>query len=125
MKKAIKKLKGTTPAALIQAAVAGGADLDKLEKLLDLQLRWEANEAKKAYVLAMAAFQRKPPFIEKDRHVEFKAKTGQLVKYDHATLANVTSKINSALSKHGLSAGWETSQDETGISVTCKITHVM
>lgn len=124
MKKAIKKLKGTTPAALIQAAVAGGADLDKLEKLLDLQLRWEANEAKKAYVLAMAAFQRKPPLIEKDKHVKFQTAKG-IVEYDHATLANVTKKINGALSKHGLSAGWRTNQDEKGISVTCKITHVM
>ena len=32
-KKALKKLEGTTPAELIQSAVVGGADLDKLEKL--------------------------------------------------------------------------------------------
>ena len=123
-KKTLIKIEGTTPAALIQSAVAGGADLEKLEKLLDLQLKWEANEAKKAYVIAMAAFQADPPKIEKDRHVKFETAKG-IVEYDHATLANVTSKINNALSKHGLSAGWKTSQDETRISVTCKITHIM
>ena len=123
-KKVIATIKDTAPATLIQAAVAGGADLEKLKGLLDLQFRWEANEAKKAYVLAMAAFQADPPKIEKDKHVKFKTDKG-MVEYNHATLANVTSKINNALSKHGLSAGWKTSQDETRISVTCKITHVM
>src|SRR3990167_4691026 len=38
-----------SPAEMIRMAVAGNADLDKLEKLLALQERWEANEAKKAY----------------------------------------------------------------------------
>ena len=38
-----------TPAFVISQAISSGADLDKLEKLLALQERWEANEAKKAY----------------------------------------------------------------------------
>ena len=40
---------GTSPAAMIQLAIAGKADLDKLEKLLELQERWEANEARKVF----------------------------------------------------------------------------
>ena len=116
---------GTTPAKLIQAAITGKADLDKLEKLLDIQMKWEANEAKKAYVAAMSAFKANPPIIEKDRHVEYKTKAGDTVSYDHATLANITEKINQSLSQHGLSAAWETNQENNDISVTCKITHVM
>ncbi len=116
-----KELVGTqsnSPAEMIRMAVAGNADLEKLEKLLALQERYEANEARKAYHAAMAEFKANPPDIEKDKTVAY----GN-TKYNHATLANVTSKINAALSKHGLSASWSTKQNGT-IDVTCKITHV-
>jgi len=110
-----------SPAEMIRVAVSQGADLEKLAKLLDLQERWEANEARKAYHKAMAAFKATPPRIEKDKHVSFGAgKTS----YNHASLANVCDKINAALSKYGLSASWRTQQNGH-ISVTCRITHEM
>lgn len=100
-------------------------DLDKVEKMMELQERFEKNEARKAYVVAMAAFKANPPKIEKDGHVNFTNSKNQVTDYRHATLANVTEKINKALSENGLSAAWETVQDEKGIAVTCKITHIM
>jgi len=108
---------GNSPADMIRMAVSGGADLEKLEKLLALQERWEANEAKKAYNKAMAAFKANPPKIEKDKKVAYKE-----VKYNHASLANVVEKISTELSKYGLSASWTTKQNGS-ILVTCKITH--
>jgi len=113
-------LRQDSPAALMMKAVQGGMDLDKLEKMMDLQTKWEANQARKAYIEAMTAFKANPPEIEKDRHVKY----GQ-TEYNHASLGNVTEKINAALSKHGLSAAWETEQNERGVKVTCKITHVL
>ena len=106
-----------SPLETIQKAIAGGADLEKLERLLTLQERWEAGEAKKAYHRAMTAFKANPPEIEKDKKVAF----GN-TKYNHASLANVTAKINGALSLHGLSASWIVNQNGA-VSVTCKITH--
>ncbi len=106
-------------AALVQQA-DGKIDVDKLEALLKVQMQWEANEAKKAYVVAMAAFKDDPPEIVKDRTVSY----GQ-TKYSHASLANVTACINKALSTHGLSAAWGTSQNDGKVRVTCKITHIM
>lgn len=114
----------TTPAMLLNLAIEKGADLDRLEKLMDLQQRWEANEARKAYTAAMSAFKKNPPEIEKDRHVTYKTNSGT-VDYHHASLGNVTGTINSALGLHGLSAAWDTEQTEKGIKVTCKITHIM
>jgi hypothetical protein len=74
----------------------------------------------------MAAFKKYPPEIFKDKDVGFTSqKTGGKTSYSHATLGNVTSKINAALSVHGLSAGWTTEQKEKAIIVTCKITHEM
>ena len=108
------------PASMIEVALTQGADLEKLEKLLELQERWEQNEARKAYTEAMAAFKANPPKIEKNKHVEF----GN-TKYNHASLDNVTEKINSSLSTHGLHASWSTAQNGGVISVTCKITHTL
>ena len=113
----IVKQESQPPAMLIRLAIEKGADLDKLEKVLDLQERYDKAEAKKAYVKAMAAFKENPPEINKDKSVAYKE-----VKYNHASLANVTKKINSALSVHGLSAAWSTAQNGA-ISITCKITH--
>ena len=111
------------PAQLIELAIEkGNIDLDKLEKLLSLQERYEANEAKKAYNKAMSEFKANPPEIDKDRKVSFATSAGKTA-YAHASLYNVTEKINSALSKYGLSASWTTKQNGA-IVVTCKITHI-
>ena len=106
-----------SPSALIELAVSKGADLEKLEKLLALQERYEATEARKAFNKAIADFKANPPEIDKDKTVQY----GN-TKYNHASLYNVTEKINSELSKHGLSASWSVKQNGI-ISVTCKITH--
>ncbi|MDP2218510.1 MAG: ERF family protein [Methanolobus sp.] len=113
-----------SPASLMAVALSKGMDLDKLEKFMILQERYEATQARKSYTVGMAKFKKNPPEIEKDRHVEFKTTTGK-TEYSHATLGNVTTKINSALSKHGLSAAWITEQSDKGVTVTCKITHVL
>jgi len=114
---------GQSPMAAFEMALSHNVDIDKLEKMLELQARWEQMEAKKAYTLAMAAFKANPPKINKDRHVKFATQKGT-TEYYHASLANVTEKINSSLAAHGLSAAWKTEQDPTrGIVVTCTITH--
>ena len=109
----------------IMALAVKKGDLDKIEKMMELHERYEKREAEKAYHVAMAAFKANPPKIDKDGHVNFTAKSGQVTDYRHATLGNVTEKINAALSEHGLSSAWETNQDDKGIAVTCKITHIM
>jgi len=113
----------TTPAVLLELAVNQNADIDKLEKLMELQIRWEENEARKAYHAAMAAFKADPPEITKDRHVSYDTSKGN-IDYKHSSLANVTNTINKALSKHGLSASWKTAQTDGNITVKCTITHV-
>ena len=111
------------PGSIIELAVSRGTDLVQLKEALELQERWEATQAKKAYVVAMSEFKVNPPKIEKDKHVKFKAGQG-ITEYHHASLANVTDKINIGLSLHGLSAAWTTTQTNGTISVTCKITHI-
>lgn len=116
----------TTPAAMIALAIDRGADVATLERLMALQERWEAAEARKAFVAALAKFKAAPPAIAKNKHVRFVNKTGTVTEYDHATLDQVASVIGAALSLHGLSHRWETEQGDGGrIRVTCILQHVM
>lgn len=108
-----------TPSDLLRMAVAQGADLDRLERLLALQERWEANEARKAFVQAMTEFKRNPPEILKTKLVQFLD-----VKYMHATLGDVTAAVIEALARHDFSHRWDTQQPGDGrIVVHCIITH--
>lgn len=112
-----------SPASLMMAGINKGLDLDKLERMLQLQKDWEANEARKSYHEAMARFAENIPEIEKDRHVEFSTQGGKAkTSYSHASLGNAAKKIQEHLSPHGLHASWRVKQDAT-ISVTCRITH--
>lgn len=107
-----------TPVELLRIAVSQNADIDKLTKLMDLQERWERNEAKKAFVVAMNAFKANPPAISKNKHVHF----GQ-TDYDHATLDHVCDAVTKGLSAHHISHRWAVAQDGGTIKVTCILTH--
>ena len=115
------EIKGT-PALLISQAIAKGADLEKLEKLLALQERYEANEAKKAFHKAMTLFKANLPQIIKDKKVNYAA-TGGNVRYSYASLFNVVDKVTPRLSEFGLSVAWFHKQTEKELTVTCRITH--
>ena len=109
----------TTPAQLLSIAVSQGADLEKMEKLMELQERWEKNEARKAYMVAMNAFKKDPPSLFKNMEVSYGTTS-----YRHASLDHVSNEVGAALAKHGLSHHWNTEQLEGGtIRVTCVITH--
>jgi hypothetical protein len=107
---------------VISLAIEQKADLATIEKFMDLRDRWEKNEARKAYYVAMAAFKANPPEIEKDKHVKYTTQKG-VTEYDHASLGNVTQRISSALGSQGLSAAWKTAQNAQKITVTCRISH--
>lgn len=112
-----------TPADLLMHAMNSGADLDRLERLMDMQIKWEQREAHKAYTAAMAEFKLNPPTIIKDKHVSFKTDKG-VTQYDHATIGNVVEKIVAALAEHGFSHRWIPTRGEGGMmSITCVITH--
>lgn len=112
-----------TPAYLLQLAVQQGADLDRLEKLMGLHERWEANEARKAFVKAMADFKREPLEIFKRKAVGYETKDGEWVGYMHAELSDVVAVVVPALAKHGLSHRWAIRQADARVYVDCIVTH--
>lgn len=114
-----------TPMLMIQMAVQQNADLDKLAKLMDLQERWEKNEAHKAFVQALADFKANPPQLEKNKQVDFQGRSGGRVNYKYATLDYVAKVLGQELSKHGLSFRWQTAQEQGKVRVTCFLQHAM
>ena len=104
----------TSPATLLQMAVEQNADLDKLEKLMDLQERWESKEAKKAFNDALAVFQSKLTSIAK-------TKDGHNCKY--ADMDDITKAIRPILEITGLSYRFEQAQDNQTVTVTCIAKH--
>lgn len=120
-RRAIATAQSATPADLLRIAVEGGADLDRLEKLMALQERWEAKEAKRAYDAAFAAFKAEAITILKGRKVT----DGPLKGKSYAELHDIVNAVTPALSKHGLSSSWKLTQDEKDwMQVTCYLRHV-
>lgn len=85
-----------TPAELIMAAVSGQADLDKVEKLLSLQERWEANQARKVFALAFSEVQEKISAV-------VKTKINPQTQSKYADLSNVIESAKPVYTKYGFS----------------------
>ena len=112
-----------TPMDMIDRALSSGAAPETLERLLALQERWEANQARKAFDEAMAAAKAEIPVIVKNRVVDFTSSKGR-THYRHEDLAEVARTVNPILSKHGLSYRFRTSSAANEpISVTCVVSH--
>lgn len=111
------QIASTAPVEVIKTAMAGGVDPDQLEKLLELQQKWEANEARKAFVRAMTNFKENPPNIYKDtKNEQFNSM--------YTSLNGLVNTAIPELSKHGFSHHWGYGTAANGNpSVTCILTH--
>jgi hypothetical protein len=110
----------TTPAQSAPMSLLIGADLstvdtDKLEKLMELQERYEAKQADKALASALAEFQSTAPSTFKGR----KSDRGQFASLDDIMLA-----IRSSLASNGLSISFDTETPEAGkLTAVCHVLH--
>lgn len=110
-----------SPAAMMMAALERGASPEQIGQMMDLQERWERNEARKAYYTAFAEFKSEAVRIMKNRQVT----DGPLKGKAYAELHAVVDALTPALSRHGLSASWRlTKDDKDWMEVTCTLRHV-
>jgi hypothetical protein len=105
-----------TPMDMIQMAIQQGTSPEQLSQLMDLQERWEAKEAKKAFIMSLAKFRKDCPDIIKDTK-------GHNCKY--ATLAGTLSAISGTMENCELSHTWETDNEGQDVKVTCILTHIL
>lgn len=108
-----------SPMVSAMAFLQAGGNIEQLNHMMDLQDRWEANEARKAFTSAMTGFKAEPVQIYKRKNVAFND-----VSYMHAELSDVTDAVGPALAKHQLSYRWNIHQEGASIKVDCILTHV-
>lgn len=109
-----------TPMHMLHLAVQQGADIEKMKQLMELQERWEANEARKAFNESFSAFKAEAVQIIKNKGVD----AGPLAGKKYAELFSVVNAVTPALSRNGLSASWKLTKDEREwIEVTCTLRH--
>ena len=110
-----------TPASILELAVRQNANVDTLAKLLELQERFEANQARKAFEEDFAAFKSEAPKLERTKGVSFdKGKTDA---YRYTPLSEVADKVNPVLQKHKLNYNWKQANEGMTITVTCVLRH--
>lgn len=102
-----------TPMSLLQSAVASG-NLELAEKLMTLQDRWEASQARKQFDAAVSEAKAEIPAITRNA-------TGHNSKR-YADFAAIAKVVDPILGKHGLSYRFRTTQNGS-IAVTCILSH--
>lgn len=102
-----------SPMVMLDRAVTSGASVEVLERLMGLQERHEANQARKAFNASMTSARADMPVI-------LKAQEGHNYKYED--LAAIAKAIDPILSSHGLSYRWNT-ESNGEVKVTCVISH--
>jgi hypothetical protein len=112
---ALSAATAVTPMQLLSQALASGQSAEVLSKFMDLQERWEKNQARKAFDEAVAAAKAAIPVILTNR-VGHNSKRYA----DFAAFARVVDPI---LAGHGLHYRFRTEQDDRLIRVTCILGH--
>lgn len=107
-----------TPMTMLQSARDSGASLEQMQQLMDMQFKWEENEARKAYNDAVAQFKALDLRVSKDKvNSQFASR--------YTGIGNLVNTINPELSKFDLSTNWKIEQDQGLVTVTCTMTHKM
>lgn len=104
---------------VVRAMIDKSPDPASLEKLMDLQERYEAGEARKAFAAAMVALKAElPSILGRDKTVAFGT-----TRYTHVSLAAAMEAITPHLTRYGFSISWNPATQADQVSVTCRLTH--
>lgn len=111
------------PMDLLQRAIASGTDPVVWEKLMGLEERWQANQARKAFDHALAAAKAEFGEIKKSKTATFTTKMGK-TSYNYEDLKDIERAVGPALSKYGMYYRWGTSvAGNDQIIITCIVSH--
>lgn len=103
-----------TPMDMLDRAITQGAGIEVLTKLMDLQERWDRNQARRAFDEAVASAKAEIKPVTRNA-------TGHNSK-KYADFAALASAVDPIISKFGLSYRFRTVQDDK-IKVTCILSH--
>jgi len=99
------------------------ASIDKLERMLEMRERIQAQQAKAAYDNAIAEAKAEIPPILKTGNVDYTNSKGQRTQFKHETLDGIAKIVDPILSEHGLSYRFRSDQRDGNVVVTCIVAH--
>ena len=110
---------GDLVSSIINAAMDPSVDVDKMERLLAMAERMQAQQAKQAFAGAMRATQSETPTVKKDRW-------NDQTKSWYATQDAIVEAITPIYTRHGISLSFGTKDSplENHLRVTCRVMHV-
>lgn len=100
------------PLAILHNAVQHNVPVETLERLTALAERWQANQAQQTFAEALAGFQREMPPITKARKTD---------RFAYAGFDDIMKVASPILAKHNISVGFDSTQSDKGLSVTCRV----
>ena len=112
----MNELTTTSPMMLIQSAIDSNMSTDALEKLMDLQDRYEATNAKKAFNQALVKAQSEMPTV-------FKGRANAGTRSNYASFDDIMRIVRPVLDAHGLALSFAQSETSDTITVVCTILH--
>lgn len=110
---------------LVEKAVLGDVPMDKLEHLMALQERYDAQQARSAYFMSMARAKRRLPEILKNKTVSFRNKDGSITEYTHETLDHLINAVRPVLSEEGIDFSYRIRRADGRVWVSCVVFHEM
>lgn len=112
-----------TPLAVLDRAVAAGAPIETIERLMAMVERGQQMAARQAFDAAMSEACGKIPVIAKNRTVDFTSSKGR-THYQYEDLAEISKTVKPILEQFGLSYRFRTtSNPNEPVSVTCIVSH--
>lgn len=117
---------------LIAVAINKGVDVTQLERLMELEDRWDKKNARKSYYRDMASLQAELRPVEKKGHVvyEHRQDPNKSTNYFHGRLEDAVEALRPLLQKYGFSYRFEKTEDTSAgnfsqmlITVRCIVTH--
>jgi hypothetical protein len=109
--------------ALIAKALEQHVGIDTMERLLALRERLQAEQARGAFLRALAAFQGECPVILKTKSVTIRPAAGGGYSYRYAPLDIIVEQVRPYLQKYGLSYTIKTRQTDGTLTAICEAHH--
>jgi len=116
---AVIALAPTSVDHLLTAAIERGATVEALERIMSMRRELKAEQAREAFVSALAAFQGECPVIHKSKAVLVNGSP----RYHYAPLECIVAQVKELLQRHGLSYTLNAVVEDKWVTAKCSITH--
>ncbi|AZD86557.1 Phage related protein [Pseudomonas chlororaphis subsp. aureofaciens] len=117
---AVQTESATIMSIIQQVAMTPGADIDKMERLMAMHERYQAQQAKQQYDEALARMQEELPVIEERGEIRDKFKN---VQSTYALWEDINEKIKPILARHGFGLSFRIPSTKGGVEVEGVLSH--